>query len=38
MYELKEDRSLDLIKDDEFPGFLIAHIEILKNLEYQPIY
>lgn len=30
LLELKEDRSLDLVKDDEFPGFLIVKVSLLK--------
>ncbi|KAL4431869.1 hypothetical protein ABPG74_012681 [Tetrahymena malaccensis] len=33
LVELKEDRSLDLVKDDEFPGFLIVKASLLK---YRP--
>jgi len=30
LVELKEDRSLDLVKDDEFAGFLIVKVSLLK--------
>ncbi|EGR29640.1 hypothetical protein IMG5_151880 [Ichthyophthirius multifiliis] len=30
LLELKEDRSLDLVKDDEFPGFLTVRVSLLK--------
>lgn len=26
--KLKEDKSLDLVKDDEFPGFLYANVQL----------
>jgi hypothetical protein len=29
LIELKEDRSLDLVKDDEFPGFLVVKVSLL---------
>lgn len=27
--KLKEDRSLDLVRDDEFPGFLYVNIQLM---------
>ena len=26
IYKFQEDRSLDMVKDDQFPGFLLARI------------
>lgn len=30
LVELKEDRSLDLVKDDEFAGFLVVKVSLLR--------